>query len=313
MRNPARPVTARFPATLAAIFAAILIACAGATAVAQDGTEPSAAPGPDAVIATVGEDTITEADLAFAAEDLQQELGQIPPGEQRAFLVAVLIDMKVMAQAARALDMDETEIFRRRLQFLEERALRRAYFTEQVAAVVTPEAIAEAYETVVAEFEPQEEIRARHVLLATREEAEAVKAQLEAGAPFETVAVENSIDPSAAQNGGDLGFFQRGRMVKPFEDVAFTLQPGQISDPVESQYGWHVIRLEERRESAPPPLAQLQGQLQQQLIFESYDDRMAALKEGVEITVTDPALAASVLGDVAEPDAQPQDTAPDAQ
>ena len=297
MRNPLRPPFARLAAMLAALCAVVFIAFAGATAIAQqDGAGPSDTSGLDTVIATVGEDTITEADLAFAAEDLQQELAQVPPGEQRAFLVAVLIDMKVMAQAARALDMDETELFRRRLQFLEERALRRAYFADQVASVVTPEAVAAAYEAVVAEFEPQEEVRARHVLVATREEAEAVKAQLEGGAPFETVAVENSIDPSAAQNGGDLGFFQRGRMVKPFEDVAFTMQPGEISDPVESQFGWHVIRLEERRESAPPPLAQLQGQLQQQLIFESYDEKMGALKDGVEITVADPALAASVLG-----------------
>lgn len=256
---------------------------------------PAPAATPDTVVATVGGETITEADLAFAAEDLQQELAQMPPQERRPFLVTVLIDMKVMANAARDQQMDQSEIFRRRLEYLEERALRRAYFAEQIATEVTPAAVQAAYDAMVAEFEPQEEVHARHILVATEEEADAVKAELEGGADFAELARERSVDPSAQQNGGDLGFFSRGMMVGPFEDAAFALtEPGQISEPVQSDFGWHVIQLQAERESAPPPFEQVAQQLQQRVMFETFEERLAALKEGLEIDIPNADLAAGV-------------------
>lgn len=256
---------------------------------------PAPAATPDTVVATVGGETITEADLAFAAEDLQQELAQMPPQERRPFLVTVLIDMKVMANAARDQQMDQSEIFRRRLEYLEERALRRAYFAEQIATEVTPAAVQAAYDAMVAEFEPQEEVHARHILVATEEEADAVKAELEGGADFAELARERSVDPSAQQNGGDLGFFSRGMMVGPFEDAAFALtEPGQISEPVQSDFGWHVIQLQAERESAPPPFEQVAQQLQQRVMFETFEERLAALKEGLEIDIPNAELAAGV-------------------
>ena len=148
---------------------------------------------PDTVVATVGGETITEADLAFAAEDLQQELSQMPPQERRAFLVTVLIDMKVMANGARAQQMDESEVFKRRLAYLEERALRRAYFAEEIASGVTPEAVRAAYDEMVADFEPQEEVSARHILVASEEEASAVKTELEGGADFADALIEGTM------------------------------------------------------------------------------------------------------------------------
>ena len=269
------------------------------SAMAQDTpvtpAEAAPAPAPDTVVATVGEETITEADIAFAAEDLQQELSQMPPEERRAFLVTVLIDMKVMAKAAREQQMDQTETFRRRLQYLEERALRRAYFADKIAAGVTPEAVQAAYDAFVAGFQPQEEVHARHILVATRQDAEAIKAELAAGKPFELLAMEKSTDPSGAQNGGDLGFFSRGMMVKPFEDAAFALtEPGQLSEPIESQFGWHIIKLEEKRQSQPPTLEEVGPQLQQQVLFERFEASVGALKNGLAIEIPDPALAEGV-------------------
>ncbi len=269
------------------------------SAMAQDTpvtpAEAAPAPAPDTVVATVGEETITEADIAFAAEDLQQELSQMPPEERRAFLVTVLIDMKVMAKAAREQQMDQTETFRRRLQYLEERALRRAYFADKIAAGVTPEAVQAAYDAFVAGFQPQEEVHARHILVATRQDAEAIKAELAAGKPFELLAMEKSTDPSGAQNGGDLGFFSRGMMVKPFEDAAFALtEPGQLSEPIESQFGWHIIKLEEKRQSQPPSLEEVGPQLQQQVMFKAFEDSVGTLKQGLAIDIPDAALAEGV-------------------
>ena len=292
------PETAR--KGLAGAILAALLALTPVSAWAQD--NGAAAPAteapaisPDTVVATVGGETITEADIAFAAEDLQQELAQIPPAERKAFLVTVLIDMKVMAKAAREAQFDQTDVFKRRLQYLEERALRRAFFAERIAAEVTDDAIQAAYDELVAGFTPQDEVRASHILVATQEDAQAIKAELATGKPFADLAREKSIDPSAAQNAGDLGFFSRGMMVQPFEEAAFALtEPGQVSEPVESQFGWHVIRLEEKRQSQPPALDAVRPQLQQQVMFSAFEDAVGGLKDGLAIEIPDPELAAGV-------------------
>ena len=291
------PMLAIVRKPLATVLVAFSLAIVAPGTFAQDADSSTAAPAvtPDTVVATVGDDTITEADIAFAAEDLQQELQQIPAADRKAFLITVLIDMKVMAQAARAQQMDQTEIFKRRLQYLEERALRRAFFSEKIAAEVTEEAVQAAYDEYVAGFQPQQEVRASHILVATLEDAEAIKAELANGKPFEALAMEKSTDPSARQNGGDLGFFGPGMMVKPFEDAAFALtEPGQLSEPVESQFGWHVIKLVEKRQSQPPTLDALRPQLQQQVMFQAFENSVGALKQGLAINIPDPALAEGV-------------------
>lgn len=275
-------------------------------AFAQDAAaSAAAAPAatPETVVATIGDQTITEADLAFAAEDLQQELQQVPPEERRAFLVTVLVDMKVMAKAAKAAGMADTDLFKRRLQYLEERSLRRDYFTQKVAASVTEDTIKAAYDQYVKDFKPVEEVRARHILVATEDEAKAVKAELEGGKPFEVLAMEKTTDPSGKQNGGDLGFFSKGMMVPEFEAVAFTLEPGKLSDPVKSQFGWHIIKVEEKRMSAPAPIEQLQQQLGQQVMFKAFDESVAALKKDLKLDIPDAALAAAVQKQ-AEPQAE---------
>jgi peptidyl-prolyl cis-trans isomerase C len=291
----------RFARTSA--LALMLAAGALAPALAQDAapaveapaaTAPAAAVSPDTVVATVGGEPITEADLSFAAEDLTQELGQMPPEERKAFLLRVLIDMKVMAKAGEDAGMAETPLFQQRLAYLEDRALRRAYFADAIAAAVTEEAVRAQYDTFVADFVPAEEIRASHILVPTEEEAKAVTAELEGGADFATVAKEKSIDPGAA-NGGDLGFFSKGMMVAPFEAAAYALTDvGQVSAPVQSQFGWHVIRLEEKRQSAAPAFEQVAAQLQQQLLMSTFDETVARLMDGVAIDIPDAALKAAV-------------------
>ncbi len=261
---------------------------------AQDAAAPAAEINPLTVVATVGGEPITEADISFAAEDLAQELQQMPAEQRKAFLVTVLIDMKVMANAARVEKMDGTDLFKQRLQYLEDRALRRAYFGEKIATGVTPEALQAAYDTFKASFQGQEEVHARHILVASEDEAKAIKAELDGGKDFAQLAQEKSTDPSAKQNGGDLGFFAKGMMVKPFEDAAFTMEVGAISNPVQSDFGWHIIKLEEKRTSQPPSMEQIAPQLQQQVMFKNFEDQVAALKAGVAIEIPDAALAEGV-------------------
>jgi len=273
---------------------------------AQDAAAPAADITPQTVVATVGGEPITEADLSFAAEDLAQELQQMPAEQRKAFLVTVLIDMKVMAKAARDEKMDGSDVFKMRLKYLEDRALRRAYFGEKIATGVTPEALQAAYDAFAASFQGQEEVHARHILVASEDEAKAIKAELDGGADFAELAKQKSTDPSAQQNGGDLGFFARGMMVKPFEEAAFTMEVGAVSAPVQSDFGWHVIKLEEKRMSQAPSLEQVAPQLQQQVMFKTFEDTVAALKQGVAIEIPDPALAAGVKQQTEEQAAQAQ-------
>ena len=131
-----------------------------------------------------------------------------------------------------------------------------------------------------------------HILVETEEKANELKAEIDGGADFAELARENSIDPGAA-NGGDLGFFGRGMMVQPFEEAVFALaNPGDVSAPVQSQFGWHVIKLEEKRDSAPPSFEQVAPQIQNQLLMRSFTEKVDALMEGVEINIEDPELKA---------------------
>lgn len=287
-------------ARAASVLALMLAAAALAPALAQDAApaapaaEAPAAVSPDTVVATVGGEPITEADLSFAAEDLTQELSQMPPEQRKPFLLRVLIDMKVMAKAGQDAGMADTPLFQQRLNYLKERALRRAFFAQTIANAVTEAAVRAEYDKFVADFVPSDEIRASHILVADEAEAKAIKAQLDGGADFAALAKEKSIDPGAA-NGGDLGFFGKGMMVAPFENAAFALtEIGQVSEPVQSQFGWHIIRLEEKRQSTPPAFEQVAGQLQQQLLMATFDDTVARLMDGVEIDIPDAALKAAV-------------------
>lgn len=279
--------------------AALLGAAPAVGSFAQEAPAPEAAApaaiAPETVVATVGGENITEADLSFAAEDLAQDLAQMPAEERRAFLLRVLIDMKVMAGAAKTAGMDQTELFAQRRKYLEERALRRAYFADAIAGQVTEEAVRGEYDAFVAQFKPADEVRASHILVETKEEADAIKAELDAGGDFAAIAQEKSIDPGSGANGGDLGFFSQGMMVPEFETAAFALtNPGDVSAPVQSQFGWHIIKLEEKRQSAPPAFEQVAPQIQQQVLMRVFNEKVEELMAGVTIDVTDPELKAAM-------------------
>jgi peptidyl-prolyl cis-trans isomerase C len=301
LANPANALS-RGAIVLAASFALILgpvAASAQNSAPAQPApaasaaTTPPAAPKPDAVVAKVGDETITEADVGFAAEDLASQLAQVPAAQRKAFLVSVLIDMKLMAQAARKDNLDQTALFKMRKAYLEDRALRRAYFESKISSAVTQDAVKAAYDKMVADFKPQDEVRASHILVKTEAEAQQVEKDLAAGKDFAELAKAKSIDPGA-KNGGDLGYFTHGQMVKAFEDAAFSLKVGEISQPVQTQFGWHVIKVVDKKKTAPPTLQQVESKLQQQVLYQTFDTVVGQLKANVQIDIPDAALAAEV-------------------
>ena len=286
------------PAFLASLLLAASLALAP-VALAQDAaSEPPAAepaaPLPDAVVATVGGETITEADLAFAAEDLGQNLSSIPQAQLRAVLLAQVIDLKLMAQAGEAQGLDSDALYQMRLGYLADRALRRIYLQQAVGEAITQDEIRAEYERQVAAIPEEEEVHARHILVTTEEDAQAVKAELEAGADFAALAREKSIEPAAAQSGGDLGYFRQAVMVKPFADAAFAMEVGTVSEPVQTQFGWHVIEVLDRRAAPKPTLEQLAPQIGQQLYVQKYTELFDELRAAATIDIPDEALRGAV-------------------
>lgn len=303
-------VSKRFAPVAGALVIALLGSTVAPPLMAQDAAPaPAEAPAeaaqvdPSAVVATVDGQQITEADLSFISEDVSQQLQQMPPEQRRPFLVRMLIEGKLMAGAAKAEGMDQDPLFQQRLAYLEDQALRQAYLTDVFTSQVTPEAVQALYDEAIADFEPEDEVHARHILVETEEEARQIKGELDGGADFATLAEERSTDQGSAASGGDLGFFTRDRMVKPFADAAFALtEAGQVSEPVQSDFGWHIIKLEEKRPSSPPSMQQLAPQLQQQAMFRAYDTSVDALMENASIEIADPDLAAAIQAQQAAED-----------
>jgi peptidyl-prolyl cis-trans isomerase C len=290
----------RLVGTLAA---ALMLGLAPLSSFAQDAATPAPAVTPETVVATVGGEPITEADISFAAEDLRQQLQQVPPAEQKALLLNVLIETKIIAKAARDAQMADSAMFKLRQKYLTDRELRRAYFDASVSKPLPDGAVQKAYDEYLATL-TDGEVHARHILVATEEEAKAIKAELDGGKDFAELAKEKSTDPSAQQNGGDLGFFSRQEMVKPFADAAFSMDVGAISDPVKSDFGWHIIKVEEKRPSTPAALADVTPQIEQHLHFQAYEAEVNALKQGVAVDIPDPALAEAVKRQAAQAEAQ---------
>lgn len=245
---------------------------------------------PGDVVAKVGDADITEADIAFAAQDLGQQLQQFPPDQWRALLLDVVVDMELIAQAAREDGIDQDPDFKKQLEFLELQALRNAYISQKIDGAITDDVLNSAYEEEFKDYEGPEEVNARHILVNEKAEAEDLIKALDGGADFVELAKENSTGPSGP-NGGDLGYFGKGQMVKPFEEAVFELEPGAYTkEPVQTQFGWHVIKLEDKRRQEKPAFEAVAGELRQRLIREQYEAKMAELKDGTAVEILDDSL-----------------------
>ncbi|TYC53462.1 peptidylprolyl isomerase [Rhodobacterales bacterium] len=244
---------------------------------------------PDDVVAKVGDAEITEADIAFAAKDLGQQLQRFPPAQWRQLLIDAVVDMELLAKAAKEDGLDQDPDFKRQVEFLELQALRNAYLTQKLGGEISDEDIQAAYDKEYGDYVGEDEINARHILVKDKAEAEAIIKELDEGADFSELAKTKSTGPSGP-NGGDLGYFTKGQMVKPFEDAVFELEPGSYTkEPVETQFGWHVIKLEDKRAQEKPTLEEVADTLRQQIFRERYEEKMAQLKADTTIEVIDAA------------------------
>lgn len=242
-----------------------------------------ATPGGDQVLARVNGQPITQKDLDIAAADLGDRLPAMADAQKRDYLLTFVIDLKIGAQAAEAAKIAESPDFSRRVAYFREKVLLDDYLTREVAKSVTPEAARKLYDETVKGLTPEQEVRARHILVEAEDEAKKVAARVKGGEDFAKVAQEVSKDPGSGREGGDLGYFTADRMVKEFADAAFALTPGQISDPVKSQFGWHVIKVEDKRNKPLPTFEEVKPQIDQYLERKAQQDTILALREKAKI------------------------------
>lgn len=236
----------------------------------------------DEVIVTVNGAEIRYSDMVLAEREFGGQLAGVPEERKFEYLVGVLINRTLLADAAREQGLEDDPEVARQVAFARERALGEVYLTRTVAGSVTTEEARATYEARVAETALEEEIRARHILVGSEDEADAVIARLENGEDFAAVARDASTGPSG-ENGGDLGYFTRDRMVDAFSEAAFALQPGEISGPVKSDFGWHVIKVEDRRMQEFVPFEEVEADIKAELEGARIQAEVDALREAADI------------------------------
>ncbi len=251
---------------------------------------------PNRVVAKVGDQAITEADLAVAAEDPALQLPGTDEKQKRDILVGYAIDLKLGAQAADAAKLGDTPEFKRKLAYMRDKLLVDEYLEQETKKAVNPEAARKLYDETAKSIPAEEEVRARHILVEDEAEAKKVAARVKGGEDFAKVAAEVSKDPGSKTDGGELGFFTKDRMVEPFAEAAFKMKPKDISDPVKSQFGWHVIQVEERRTKPAPTYEELKDQIDQYLTRKAQQDVVLALRKGGKIERLDQPAAAAAPG-----------------
>jgi peptidyl-prolyl cis-trans isomerase C len=244
------------------------------------------------VLAKVNGSEIRQSDVALAEEELGPSLAQMDPASKKENVLAFLIDMKIVAKAAEAKKIEDRDDFKARLAFTRNRLLMDNLLSVEGKAATTDEAMKKVYEDASKQISGEQEVHARHILVETEDEAKAIEDELKKGADFAELAKKKSKDPGAS-DGGDLGFFTKDQMVPEFSNVAFSLEPGKISDPVKSQFGWHIIKVEEKRNRKAPDFEQVKAQIETYVTRKAQADYVAKLRETAKIERMDqPAEAA---------------------
>ncbi len=248
----------------------------------------------DKVVATIDGKPITEGDLAVAESEIGSDMGTMPADQKRTSLLEFLIDNQLFAEAAETEKLNEGPDFQTRLNYLKRRALRELYFDKVIKASVSDADARKVYDEQVKLLKPEEEVSARHILVDTEAEAKALKEKIDKGADFAQLAKENSKDPGSKDDGGNLGYFGHGQMVPQFEEVVFKLKKGEVSDPVKTQFGWHLVKREDRRVKQPPAFEIVKDRIIQSMLLKKAQQTAVALRTKARIDIVDPQIKKAV-------------------
>jgi len=267
----ARPASAG--ASLAACAVVAALAASPALLRAED----------DPVVARVNGTDVRQSDLAMAEEDLGSNIPQMTPEAKREYLITFVGDMLLVAKAAEAKKVADTNEFKQKLAYNRTKLLMETYLQSEAKAAVTDAELRKVYDEAIGQMKSEPEVRARHILVETEDEAKAIVDQLKGGADFAALAKEKSKDPGSAQNGGDLDFMGKSELVPEFAEVAFKMYPGQTSNPVKTQFGWHVIKLEEKRNRQPPTFEQLKDRIEAFVARKAQTELVTQLRESAKV------------------------------
>jgi peptidyl-prolyl cis-trans isomerase C len=281
---------------------ALLLAAAG----------PVAAQDKDPLIAKVNGTEIHQSDLAVAEE----EAGQIPPMSPEAkqdYLVQFVADMILVSKAAEDKKMGDSASFERKVAFARNKLLMERLLQSVGKEALTDDAMHKVYDEAVKQMGQEQEVHARHILIRAtpgdekaskdaEDKINAIIARLKKGEDFAKVAAEVTEDPSGKANGGDLGYFAKEQMVPEFSDVAFKLEKGQMSEPVKTQFGWHVLKVEDKREKPTPKFEEVKPQIEQYVTRKAQAELVTKLRAEAKIEKMYKTEAATEPAKPAEPE-----------
>jgi peptidyl-prolyl cis-trans isomerase C len=272
--------------------------------------QPAAVPPPETVVAIVNGNKVTRADVIASAQSLpaeyQSKIDAIFPA-----LIDRLVDLTLLAEEGRKENLQDNPEVKARITQVTDQVIQEALIRRHLKSMMTEDAIKARYEKFVSEQPAQTEIRASHILVASEDEAKDIIKQLEGGADFAAIAKEKSTDPSAKQNGGDLGYFTANEMVPEFSQAVFGMEKGDSSKaPVKSQFGWHVIKVVDKRPKAPPSLEETHSHIEELLSGELLTAYLTSLRTAATVEKFNPdgtpiTAAPATGGDQQQP-AQPQ-------
>jgi len=270
----------------------------------------------DPVVAKVNGTEIHQSDLTVAEE----EAGQLPPmspDQKKDYLVQFVADMILVSQAANEKKLGDTPEFKAKLDFARKKLLMETILQQTAKDAMTDAAMHKVYDDAVKTMSDEEEVHARHILIraqagdekaskAAEDKIKAIIARLKKGEDFAKVASETTEDPSGKANGGDLGYFTKEQMVPEFADAAFKLDKGQISEPVHTQFGWHVIKVEDKRKKPAPSFDEVKPQIEQYVTRKAQADLVTKLRADAKIekmyTVAPPAAPSAPSAAPAAPE-----------
>lgn len=276
---------------LAALAAPLLFAHGAGAQTAAGQTAPgTAAPAQaaaaDPVVARVNGKPILRSDVMAAHRQLPAQVQQMPLEMIFPLVVDQVVSSRLLSEAGRDQNLHNDPEVKNQMARLEDRVIERVYLTRVVEKAVTEDKLRARYSDFAKKQPAGEEVKASHILLEKEDEAKRVIADLEKGGDFARIAREKSIDPSGRENGGDLGFFQKEQMVPEFSGAAFAMKKGETSKaPVKSQFGWHVIRVTDRRAMAAPTFEAAREELSEELAREAVDAHVKALREEAKVEV----------------------------
>jgi peptidyl-prolyl cis-trans isomerase C len=246
--------------------------------------QATAQPAGDPVVAQVDGQPIHLSDLKDAADSLPPAARGMPQQSLYPMLLDQVIDGKVLVAEARKTGVDKDPVVQHQLQLAADRALQSALLQKEIGPQITDEAVRARYDQDLAGKAGEEEVHARHILVADDATAKTIIAELKKGGDFAALSGQYSTDPGAKQQGGDLGYFKRNEMVPEFATAAFALKDGEVSGtPVHSQFGWHVIQTLEHRRAPPVPFDKAKDELRQKIIQEGVQKAVARARTAVSV------------------------------